>query len=106
MTVSMDLESTPGRMDVNTKDTGTMVNSTVMEFTDRPMELSVVDAGKKENVCSGTTSRPLNTNEPELKIIDNNLRTFKGQQTPLIPNLPQYFTEIDEIDAGQNGFDE
>ena len=83
-----------------------MENNTVTVFTDRPTELSVVDAGKKENVCNGTTSRPLRTSEPELKIIDNNLRTVKGQQTPLIPNLPQYFTEIDEIDAGQNGFDE
>jgi len=106
MTVSMDSESTPGRTDVNTKDTGTTVNSTVMEFTDRPMELSVVDAGKKASVCSGTTSRPLNTNEPELKIIDNNLRTLKGQQNPLIPRLPQYLVKIDEIDAGQAGFDE
>jgi len=75
-TVSMVLESTPGRMDVNTKVTGTTANSTVMEFTDKPMELSAVDAGKKESVCSGTTSRLLMiTSEPELKIIDNNLRT-------------------------------
>jgi len=57
------------------------------------MELSVVDAGKKASVCNGTTSRPLRTSEPELKIIDNNLRTFKGQQNPLIPSLPSEFTE-------------
>jgi hypothetical protein len=49
-----------------------MENSTVMEFTDRPMEQSVVDAGKKENVCNGMTSRPLiqsSEPEPELKLL-------------------------------------
>jgi len=58
------------------KDTGTTVNSMVMEFTDRLTELSAVDVGKKESVCNGMTSRLLNTNEPELKLIDNNLRTL------------------------------
>ena len=93
MTASTVSESTLGRMAVSTKGTGTMENNTVTVFTDRPMEQSVVDAGKKASVCNGTTSRPLRTSEPELKIIDNNLRTFKGQQNPLIPSLPSEFTE-------------
>ena len=58
-TVSMVLESTPGKMDVNTKVNGIKANSTAMEFTDKPMETSVVDAGKMESVCCGTTSRKL-----------------------------------------------
>jgi len=52
----------------------------VTEFTDKPTELNAVDAGKKESVCSGTTSRQLIARMPELKIIDNNLRTLKSHK--------------------------
>ena len=83
-----------------------MENSMVTAFTDRPMELSVVDAGKKASVCNGTTSRPLITSEPELKIIDNNLRTLNGNKILSFPVCLQNLPKIDEIDGGQTGFDE
>ena len=67
-------------MVVNMRDTGTTANSTETEFTDKPTELNAVDAGKKENVCSGTTSRRSIARMPELKIIDNNLRTLKSHK--------------------------
>ena len=53
MTVSMDLESTFGRMAANTKATGITVNSTVKEYTDNLLELNVVADGRKASESLG-----------------------------------------------------
>ena len=57
MTANTVLESTPGKMAVSTKVTGTTANSMEMVSTDRQMVPSVVAAGKRANACNGTTSR-------------------------------------------------
>lgn len=59
MTANMASASTPGRMAVNMKATGTTASSTETEFTDKQTAKSAVVAGKKASVCNGTTSRLL-----------------------------------------------
>lgn len=49
----MDLEFIHGRMVVNTKDIGTMVNNTEKEFIDSQQGQNAVADGRKENVLLG-----------------------------------------------------
>merc|ERR1712110_995343 len=53
-TRSTALVSTPGKMAVFTRDTGTKVSNMEMEYTIKQMVKNVVDAGNKESVCNGT----------------------------------------------------
>lgn len=53
MTASTDLVFTLGKMDANTRVTGTMVNNMVMASTDKQVDKSVAAAGKKANASHG-----------------------------------------------------
>lgn len=53
MTVSMDLEFTPGRMAASMKATGITANNTEKEYIDNLLVLSVVENGRKASVLLG-----------------------------------------------------
>merc|ERR1712110_184107 len=56
-TASTDSVSTPGKMAVSTKATGTTASNTETASTDKLPELSAVDTGKRASACIGSTSR-------------------------------------------------
>lgn len=66
----MGLASTTGRTEESMKDTGLMVNNTILASFETKMRLNA-GCGKKESESSGLTSRRSNRSKEEILTIQN-----------------------------------